>query len=429
MREYMLPCTVVGEFTHKTIVSQLKFYFPSISTIAFGEDSIQIRDDGSTDPVAVEKALARVVGRLASVPPAARPRTLLTSSSGDLVRWADQPDRFPIAAFAAAASALADRLDHAARTTSPGRRAVVGKRTVRQGINLYGSATAALMDALDRFAVDCFVGAFGAEELMIPSLIPADVVDRAGYFETGCQHLSFVAPITNDPDDFEDFLPYLRGNRGAMVTGRDPQLLRYVRTPRDILNPAACLHAYPLFQGEAFADGETAVVTVGGSIFRDESGNLNNAERLYEFRMREIVALGDNTAVDRIHTPLLDLLALTATMFGLGFELTTASDMFFTDGAAAMLFSQAVSNNKIELAVRSATLDRTVATASLNKHGRHFADAFDIRSAAGNNTSSLCLGFGLDRLAYLVGEDRRLDLAGLATMVRQNCDAALKVRS
>ena len=412
-----------------TLTTQLRFHFPAIIAVEFGDAEVVVVSEEPVPRQQLERTVGRILDRFRTIPRGVRTRSLLDAGDPASVEaWLARPTTFSAAVLDDAAEALADDLRGVARR--PGRRAVPGRAVAqRPGINVYGHETAALLAALDRFATRCVARAYDAEELLIPSIIPSWIVDRSGYFETGCQHLSFVAPVSNDPDLFEEFLPFWRTTAaGTGPRQTDRRVLDYVKAPQDLLNPAACLHCYQLLEDQTFGDQEALVMTVGGSVFRDESGNLNNEERLYEFRLREGVVVGGAEPVARIHGELLDLLALTGLLLGLDFSLETASDMFFNEGAGEQLFSQLVSDSKIELAARSRSLNRKVASASLNKHGTHFSGAFRIRDERGLPASTMCVGFGLDRLVFLLAERHDRDLAALADAVAANAERIARER-
>ncbi|ANP50337.1 hypothetical protein J2Z21_000912 [Streptomyces griseochromogenes] len=412
-----------------TLTTQLRFHFPDITAVEFHDGEMVVLSDEPVPREKLDRAVVRILERFRAVPRGLRTKTLLdTDDPASVEDWLVRPARFAPDVIGDAAHTLAAELRRVAART--GRRAVPGRSVPeRAGINVYGHETAALLAALDRFGARCVVQAYDAEELLIPSLIPSSIVDRAGYFETGCQHLSFVAPVSSDPDRFEEFLPFWRSAARGDGPDGDRRVLDYLKTPRDLLNPAACLHCYRLLEGQTFGEQEVLVMSVGGSVFRDESGNLNNEERLYEFRLREGVVVGGTEPVAHMHAELLDLLALTGLLLGLDFTLETATDMFFNDGAGEQLFSQLVSDSKIELAARSHSLGRKVAVASLNKHGSHFSDAFRIRDERDLAASTMCVGFGVDRLAFLLAERHGTDLEALAATVSANAERIARVRA
>jgi seryl-tRNA synthetase len=178
-----------------------------------------------------------------------------------------------------------------------------------------------------------------------------------------------------------------------------------------VLNPALCLHTFPLYENAQLPPGRVDAVTVTGSCFRDESGNLNNAERLNEFRMREAVFFGEPKALDRIHAELVGALIALGELLGWSFRVETASDMFFNENADRQLLSQLLSDNKLELLIDIPSVGREVACASINRHHSHFATAFGIRELEDRYAATMCVGFGLDRLLLAMVD--QLD-AGLA---------------
>jgi seryl-tRNA synthetase len=391
----------LAEPVRDALGSQLRFHFPAITSVRVGADRVEVEADASLDVDRARSAIDRIADTLGRIRMPVRPRVYDRSER-----------RFDRRALRAAAEGLVADLREAAG--GGWGRAV----PVRTGLNVHRGEQAALFEPLDRFVRRCLQLAYQADELKVPAMVPAAVLGRAGYFETAYQHLAFVAPINHEPEAFAGFAPYWRSSTGK---GQDAELFRYLKIPTEVLNPALCLHCYPLLDGRCVRRGELVAMTLAGSCFREESGNLNNAERLYEFRMREGVFVAGRDRYAEVHAELLDLLIRVGSLFGLEFAVETATDLFFTDNADKRVFSQLVSDNKLELRVASQRLGRTVACASLNKHQMHFTAAFDIRDPAGEPVSSLCLGFGIDRLIYLLGE-RFGDLRRFADHVAAGVD-------
>ncbi|MBE2280959.1 MAG: hypothetical protein IAE91_11250, partial [Ignavibacteriaceae bacterium] len=259
---------------------------------------------------------------------------------------------------------------------------------------VYTGRTAAIFDILDGLFREFFLIKYKARDIKTPSIISSNVIKKAGYFETGCQHISFVAPISNDPYILEEF--------SKISDYSSVNLFKYLKTPKDVLNPAMCLHCYPLFENHTL-DEPIKVMTLMGSCFRDESGNLNNSERLNEFKMREVVYFGEEQLLKIIHNELIDFLINFGKFFELNFKLEVSNDIFFNDNAEKQLFSQLITNNKIEFQVYIKDLNKYIACASINKHGSHFSEAFNIKGSTGDFASTMCIGFGLDRLYLALG--------------------------
>ncbi|GIG87908.1 aminoacyl--tRNA ligase-related protein [Plantactinospora endophytica] len=366
-----------------TMHTRLRFHFPQIEQVDITATEVRLHSTEALPAGKVTSVVERVAASYASISERLSSRVVYDPAAGTDAPALSAEDA---TALRAAAVRLVADLEEA-RTTLPAEG--FGEVLPRErGLNVYGGVEAYRLRAVDDFLRRFFERAHGATEIRVPSMLPATVVDRAGHFDTGCQHLSFVAPVTTDMEDFEGFLPYWRGDNDR------ERLHEFLRTPRDILNPALCLHAYPLVEHRPV---DNLVLTLSGSCFRDESGNLNNRERLREFTMREGVFFGSQRHLAQVHQRLVAMMAAVADLFGFKYQLATATDIFFNDNAQQQLFSQLVSDSKIEMLVQ---LDdgEPVAMASINKHGQHFAKPFGLRGSDGTTPSTMCIGFGLDRV-------------------------------
>jgi seryl-tRNA synthetase len=386
-----LPPTERSSAVQETLRTQLRFHFPSITDVTFAHDGVDIDVAGEVPMPEVSATLLRLDDKLRDLP--AVPMRVVYDS-------ADAASRRPAGRHHAAAFDLAVRhlvadMSEAVEITSD----AVATRPAGRGMNQYGTEATVVQRVLDSLLRRYFVRAYRAHDIRVPSMLPTRILDRAGYLETASQHLSFVSPLDPDPPTFNRFLPFWREHaKDGVVTGRG--LHDFLAPPRDVLNPALCLHSFEPLAG-CDVGAAPVVFTMAGSCFRDESGNLNHLERLREFKMREAVFVGGADELGRIHGELLDFMIEIARLLDLDFRLETATDIFFNDGAVDRLFSQMVSDNKLELAVRDAGAGRPVATASLNKHHDHFTPRFEI-SAGGAPARSMCIAFGLDRLALAV---------------------------
>ncbi|MEU0602886.1 aminoacyl--tRNA ligase-related protein [Streptomyces sp. NPDC006393] len=387
-----VSCAVRNPAVQATLRTQLRFHYPRITEVTFTDSTVDLCGE-QLEEAELSTFVRRAADTFATMPDV--PVRVRYDSAAPPEAWTPRHHRD---AFATAARALAADLAEA-EATRPARPVPdFGSRPAGRGLNRYGHDQASVHRALDQFLRRYFQHAYGAQELRAPSMIPTAVVERAGYIETARQHLSFVSPLDPAPGPFEAFLPYWR-EAAPQGTARDSGIHAYLGVPEDVLNPALCLHCYPLLESTVVTADAPAVLTLSGSCFRDESGNLNHAERLREFSMREAVVVGTPECLDRIHGELADFMVETAELLGLDFRLESATDIFFNDGAPRLLFSQLLSDNKLELAVRHPGTGQDVATASLNKHQTHFTGPFGMTTQDGRPAVSLCVGFGIDRLA------------------------------
>lgn len=221
----------------------------------------------------------------------------------------------------------------------------------------------------------------GAKEERYPSLIPVQTLSRAG-------------------------LPLDPGLRESVVP------------------PAVCYHVYARREG-ARLDRAPPLLTSRGRCFRNETHVEPSLGRLRVFEMREIVALGSRTDVERFRLKMIDRARELVSDLGLEGRIETASDPFFLQApegpartAADTLpqprgrrLMQQVLPLKYELRLALDESGATCAVASFNHHLDFFGRRFDVRLASGACAHSGCVAFGLERwaLAFLAqhGTDAR----------------------
>jgi seryl-tRNA synthetase len=186
---------------------------------------------------------------------------------------------------------------------------------------------------------------------------------------------------------------------------------KLVRTEDAARSPAVCYHHYPTL-ADSTINGPGTITTAIGRCYRNEfDGNAAHpVERLREFTMREIIAVGSPQFVENIRADLISRVERWLQDLGLDGAIETATDPFFTEASRGRLLMQQLLPLKYELRLRVAA-DRTVAAASFNNHHHHFGKAFGIRLSNGEPASSGCVAFGWERwiLAFVSqhGPDER----------------------
>ena len=183
----------------------------------------------------------------------------------------------------------------------------------------------------------------------------------------------------------------------AGFTSAFPQKL--VRLEDSARPPAVCYHHYPSFAG-ATLDTGGSLVTAVGCCYRNEFDPraANPAERLAEFTMREIVAVGDARFVEDLRGSLMERATHWLKELALDGFIETASDPFFTsEESRGRMLMQQVLPLKYELRLRVDAAGRTIAAASFNNHQQHFGRAFSIGLASGEQATSGCVAFGWER--------------------------------
>lgn len=159
--------------------------------------------------------------------------------------------------------------------------------------------------------------------------------------------------------------------------------------------PALCYHHYPHLSGRA-VDHPGSIVTVAGRSYRNEEDRDRPLERLRQFTMREIVAIGSESFVETTRRGLIDRVGSWVVELDLEGFIETASDPFFTRATRGRRLMQQLQPLKYELRLGSGE-GRTLAAASFNHHQDHFGKAFSIRQPNGDAAHSGCIAFGWER--------------------------------
>lgn len=176
-----------------------------------------------------------------------------------------------------------------------------------------------------------------------------------------------------------------------------------------VMPPAVCYHVYGFREG-ALLESPPLFLTGRGRCFRNEPGVDPPLGRLRVFEMREIVALGSRTDVERFRQDMIDRVRDFVSELGLEGQIEQASDPFFLQEPGKRLMQQ-VLPLKYELRLTLDGSGHTCAVASFNHHTDFFGRRFQIRLPSGATAHSGCVAFGLERwvLAFLAqnGLDER----------------------
>lgn len=423
MMRLIIDQAVQQEAVQSTLKSQLRFYFPEIIDVSFENNQVVIQSDVRIPEQKLQESTMKIIKKFKRINEEIPQHILFHSESPEFKSYVENDlSKRDLGSFLVAANEFIHHISTIKRSKQqPAFAGNVYK--LRKGLNVYNNESTELIDALDQFFKQYIQLEYGADDLKPPSMISTSVVHRSGYFTTGCQHISFVAPIHNDPKLFEEFLPYWKETADEQGNCHDSQLYQYTKIPKDILNPAICLHAYPMFENKQIASDQVVTLTMGGSVFRDESGNLNNEYRLNEFKMREGIFIGNPNVLMDIHPHLLNMFVLCGILFSFKFQIETANDMFFDENAMQQLLTQLITDNKIEMNVYSQISEKYISIASLNKHHHHFSKSFNINDSNENLTHTMCIAFGINRFVHLMMDHiETIGFEGYVDMMKQNLE-------
>jgi seryl-tRNA synthetase len=229
------------------------------------------------------------------------------------------------------------------------------------------------------------------QELLTPTLIPADVLAKCDYFRSFPNTVTFACHLEPEAGVINAFRA-----RHEKRTTIDKEALADMATPEACLAPAVCYHVYHRNQGLTLP-AEGIAYSVRGKCFRYESSNMREMTRLWDFTMRELVFLGTSDYVLQERERCVQIIGEFLDELGLAAEIRTASDPFYiAPDASSKTYFQLTAETKYEL---SAVLpsDQRLAIGSLNYHTDFFGRAFDIAVEGAGPAFSSCIGFGLER--------------------------------
>ncbi|MEU6671555.1 aminoacyl--tRNA ligase-related protein [Streptomyces sp. NPDC046727] len=231
----------------------------------------------------------------------------------------------------------------------------------------------------------------GAREIHLPALLGTGTLLRSGYLADNAHAGNYVFHLHEDRELRSRFAAALPPDATEVdLGGLDTSADR----PEAVLSPAACQPVFPALAGRRL----TGPVRLTGytRCYRYESGATHGLGRAREFGVREIVCAGSEAEVAAFRDELLAVCRTLLERFGLRGKVVTASDPFFIDTSARYRAFQLSFELKHEVQLDLGQ-GPPVAAASVNRHGDHFAQAWDIGLAGGGTAHSCCMGFGIDR--------------------------------
>jgi seryl-tRNA synthetase len=267
-----------------------------------------------------------------------------------------------------------------------------------------------LVEQLDSLLADIAQGE-GASPIHLPQFAPMEYLRKLGTLDQHPHHLYFVAPLRSGLQEIEEF--QRRSAAGA------PAVREFLGEPEHCLKISACYLLYPLLEGAELAEEQR--YTMLGHCTRHESVNTLSFERLTEFRMREVVYVGDEAGAERFRQFAVTLFRDILETFELSARIMTARDAFFLSNYEKYGLMQLLSGDKLEARARIADTQAEIAVGSFNYHRNFFSRRCGI-SFRGEAAATACVGFGLERLAYALLSQQGLDsgkLEGLLRRLRQ----------
>jgi seryl-tRNA synthetase len=275
---------------------------------------------------------------------------------------------------------------------------------------VYGGTLLSLLEGIDRLLLRHALE-LDATPQCYPVTVRAATLIESGYLRSFGQHAFFVAPIARSAQALERLGAVTDG--GALEAANDGTLFA---AHDQVLAPTVCYHCM-----EALRDRELPRAqrfTAVNPCHRSEVLAAAALDRLQCFRMREIVAFGDEVFVSRSLDASLEWSTRLLGRWNIAFRLVTATDPFFAGAAGGKQYFQAAFALKRELRLRTDFDDRWLSVASFNHHQQSLTRTFRIR--AGDATHSGCTGWGYERFAYALLAQLGTDIGSWPVVVRDD---------
>ena len=252
-----------------------------------------------------------------------------------------------------------------------------------------------------------------ARDTVLPITTSLQTLNRADFFNRTPQFAQFMSTFREDSQTILDFADGLRSH------GEQFDFRTQLHVPRHMCRSAICLSSYPQFEGRTLSESDFASWTVIGKAFRNEATNVASLERLYEFSMREIIYFGNRDFVASRLTECMNWFVERMKDWGIQGAIQTANDPFFAEKIQALQFYQLAEQSKYEIRWNNPWSGNAVSVGSVNNHGAHFSKAYNIRLVDGTFATTGCVGFGYERLIFLVLSQFGLDVTSWPTSLRE----------
>jgi len=235
-----------------------------------------------------------------------------------------------------------------------------------------------------------------ARDTVLPITTSLQTLNQADFFNRTPQFAQFMSNFREDSHAILNFAEGLRSS------GDEFDFRSSLHVPRHMCRSAICLSSYPQFAGKTLSESDFVSWTVIGKSFRNEASNVASLERLYEFSMREIIYFGNRDFIAKRLTECMSWFIDRMQEWGIQGVIQTANDPFFAEKIQALQFYQLAEQSKYEVRWNNPWTGNSVSVGSVNNHGSHFSKAYNIRLADGNLATTGCVGFGYERLIFLV---------------------------
>ena len=263
-----------------------------------------------------------------------------------------------------------------------------------EGLVAYGpKLTRALRGITAR--CDALAAGVGADPLTLPAVATLEHMQRCDYLRQFPQLLSFVTHFREDYGVLEQYAERCRSAETSDGCAPEGSELRPLTR---MLRPAVCYHVYPCYEGARLEGDSPRVACAHGDCFRYESRNTTGLDRLFDFRMYEIVGIGTAQGVLALRDGMIEKVKAFCEELELPGRIKSSNDPFFVSASVMKSTFQRAYELKYELEIPFPNREGQLAVASFNLHQDFFGSRFDIQVEGGGAATTGCTAFGLDRI-------------------------------
>jgi len=277
--------------------------------------------------------------------------------------------------------------------------------SIGQGLFAFRGDFLRVRTMLDR-RIQSTAGRHGAAELAYPALWPVQMLQSIDYFHDFPQLVMLAAGVGPGYDARTVFAERFRKDSVTKAIACTAE--NGLAPASNALAPTVCDCCYWLLRGQRDVTNQTW--TIHGQVFRNEASLDRRLDRLTAYTMREIVMVGTAAFVMERRETFIDEIIKLITALDLACDIVAADDPFFCNDALKKNAFQNIARLKYEVRVPLFG-EASTAVASINLHNDFFSRNYDFEAADGSHPISACIGFGYERLAYVLFCRHGADLA------------------
>ncbi len=274
-----------------------------------------------------------------------------------------------------------------------------------RGVWIILPSYASLMRAIEELIIEKIAKPLGFEEIMLPKIIPLEVMKRKGQLTGIPNEMYYVCPPkSRDKELFEEFIDYVK------ITGKIPgdKLKDLIDNPEYCLAYAQCEPFYEIFFRKIIDLDKLPLKYFDryGPTYRYEAGGLRGLERLTEFKRVEFTFIGKPEDVIEIRNKLVEKsIEVIDKIFDLEWKLEATTAVYLEHaGLKEEETADYVRTYDISVVLPFETPskpERTLEIASFHVHEDFYARNFKWKERKNRKIWSGCAGLSPTRWSYV----------------------------